>query len=107
MSGLVDVNCGPKTYSYIKDFLTLRQAVLNLGSFRSEPITLGPLGTPQGAVLSSLIFNLAIKDLLSQLQNIKGVQHAIYTDDIPIWCRTANGAEVEQLLRAAADVFHQ
>lgn len=104
LKGLTDIGCGQKTYRYIRSFLTTRQATISLGNIKSEPITLGSKGTPQGAVLSPLLFNLAMRDLPAELDNIPGIRHAIYADDITVWCRTGSDAEVEESLQRAADV---
>lgn len=105
LKGLTDIGCGPRTYRYIRSFLTARQTTLSLGNIQSKPITLGSRGTPKGAVLSPLLFNLAMRDLPAALDSIPGISHAIYADDITVWCRTENDAEVEESLQRAADAI--
>ncbi|KAG0440829.1 hypothetical protein HPB47_016164 [Ixodes persulcatus] len=78
--------------------------VLSLVDYRSDPQTLGPRGTPQGAVLSPLLFNLAMISLPQKLKNIPKVEHAIYADDITIWCKSGSDGQVEERLQAAADI---
>ncbi|KAH7969449.1 hypothetical protein HPB52_018293 [Rhipicephalus sanguineus] len=46
-------------------------------------------GTPQGSVLSPLLFNLALLPLPNLLQQIEGVDHAFYADDITVWTNRA------------------
>lgn len=86
-------------------YCTVRQATLSLGNIQSKPITLGSRGTPQGAVLLHLLFNLAKRDLPAALDSIPGISHTIYADDITVWCRTGNDAEVEESLQRAADTI--
>ncbi|KAM7315153.1 hypothetical protein ISCGN_004936 [Ixodes scapularis] len=92
-----------KTYGYIKSFLADRTAILNIGSHTSEPYQLGPRGTPQGAVLSPLLFNLALKGQPQILNSIPGIEYAIYADDITIWCKSGSDAQVEDSLQCAAN----
>ncbi|KAM7287767.1 hypothetical protein ISCGN_031458 [Ixodes scapularis] len=103
LQGLASIDCGQKTYHYIKSFLTDRTAILNIGSHTSDPHQLGPRGTPQGAVLSPLLLNLALKGLPEVLNNIPGIEHAIYADDITIWCKSGSDAQVEESLQRAAN----
>lgn len=54
------LGCGARTYSYIRDFLSDRKAILKVGDKATNPFLLGGRGTPQGAVLSPLLFNIAL-----------------------------------------------
>ncbi|KAG0445298.1 hypothetical protein HPB47_017114, partial [Ixodes persulcatus] len=56
------------------------------------------------AVLSPLLFNLAMINLPEKLKNIPKVEHAIYADDITIWCKSGSDGQVEERLQAAADI---
>lgn len=68
---------------------------------------LGDRGTPQGSVLSPLLFNLALLPLPSLLQKIDGVSHALYADDITVWTnRAGSDAWMEGVLQRAADTVH-
>ncbi|KAM7293032.1 hypothetical protein ISCGN_026162, partial [Ixodes scapularis] len=71
---------------------------------KSNSFELGSKGTPQGAVLSPLLFNLALRGLPEALGAVPGVEHAIYADDITLWCREGNDAEIEERLQAAAKI---
>ncbi|KAM7295141.1 hypothetical protein ISCGN_024646 [Ixodes scapularis] len=71
---------------------------------KSNSFELGSKGTPQGAVLSPLLFNLALRGLPEALGVVPGVEHAIYADDITLWCREGNDAEIEERLQAAAKI---
>lgn len=50
LSQLNALDCGPRMYQYIRDFLTDRRAILKVGDLATDPILLGSRGTPQGAV---------------------------------------------------------
>ncbi|KAG0419935.1 hypothetical protein HPB47_003783 [Ixodes persulcatus] len=102
--GLSTVNCGRRTFEYVRSFLTDRTATLTLGSIQSGTYRLGSRGTPQGAVLSPLLFNLALRGLPEALRAVPNVEHAIYADDITLWCREGSDAEIEEKLQAAADI---
>uniref|UniRef100_L7M2T6 Putative tick transposon n=1 Tax=Rhipicephalus pulchellus TaxID=72859 RepID=L7M2T6_RHIPC len=65
---------------------------------------MGTRGTPQGAVLSPLLFNLAMLHLPAQLKDIDDVRHALYADDITIWATEGNLGHMEEHLQAAAQV---
>ncbi|KAM7299368.1 hypothetical protein ISCGN_019934, partial [Ixodes scapularis] len=84
---LSQTNCGPNTFQYIKQFLSDRQSFIRIEDEEYGPYQLGTRGTPQGAVLSPLLFNLAMMKLPAQLAKVEGVQHALYADDITIWAK--------------------
>lgn len=48
------------------------------------PHQLGTRGTPQGAVLPPLLFNLAMARLPPLLDAVPGVRYALYADDITL-----------------------
>ncbi|KAM7305529.1 hypothetical protein ISCGN_015426 [Ixodes scapularis] len=43
-------------------------------------------------------------NLPDKLKNIPKVEHAIYADDITIWCKSGSNGQVEERLQAAADI---
>ncbi|KAG0415802.1 hypothetical protein HPB47_007024 [Ixodes persulcatus] len=104
LRGLSQVDCGRKTYNYVQSFLSGRTATLTLGNIKSGKYNLGPRGTPQGAVLSPLLFNLAMRGLPGALQAVPQVEHAIYADDITLWCRSGSDGQIEEGLQRAADI---
>lgn len=107
LEGLSYINCGRRTFEYIRSFLTNRTATLTLGSMTSKVYKLGSKGTPQGAVLSPLLFNLALRGLPEALRAVSGVEHAIYADDVTLWCRTGSDAEIEERLQEAAGIVEK
>lgn len=102
LENLQGTHCGKRTFYYIKDFLQDRQAHIKIGDTRSEPILMGTRGTPQGAVLSPLLFNVALMHLPEKLNAVKGIRHALYADDITIWTTEGSLGQMEGALQEAA-----
>ncbi|KAM7285991.1 hypothetical protein ISCGN_032876 [Ixodes scapularis] len=100
------LGCGARTYHYIRDFLSDRKAILKVGDQATDPFPLGGRGTPQGAVLSPLLFNIALIGLPPLLDNIPGIRHGLYADDITIWSSTGSIGAMESRLLDAADVVN-
>ncbi|XP_077552851.1 uncharacterized protein LOC144167469 [Haemaphysalis longicornis] len=65
---------------------------------------MGTRGTPQGAVLSPLLFNIAMMQLPHKLARVEGIQHALYADDITIWSTEGSLGEMEDRLQRAASI---
>lgn len=104
LRGLNEIHCGQRTFDYVRSFLMDMKTTLTLGSMISNSFELGSKGTPQGTVLSPLLFNLALRGLPEALEAVPGVEHAIYADDITLWCRSGNDAEIEERLQAATKI---
>ncbi|KAM7297981.1 hypothetical protein ISCGN_023132 [Ixodes scapularis] len=90
LQGLTSIDCGQRTYDYITAFLTGRTATIGIGHLRSNTFKTISKGTPQGSVISPLLFNIAMKDLPPLLQNIPHLRHAIYADDLTLWTPTGS-----------------
>ncbi|XP_065296040.1 uncharacterized protein [Dermacentor albipictus] len=67
--------------------------------------TLGASGTPQGAVISPLLFNIAMRGLSDRPATVTGTGHALYVDDITVWCVGGSDAAVESVLQEALDII--
>lgn len=108
LRNLNKTGCGRRTFKYIQDFLTDRTATIAISGTKSDPITLGERGTPQGSVISPLLFNLALLPLPRLLEQIEGIDHAFYADDITVWTTRA-GSEgwMEETLQQAATTVHE
>ncbi|KAM7303544.1 hypothetical protein ISCGN_013496 [Ixodes scapularis] len=77
---------GEKAFHYIKDFLSARTARIQMeGDTYTEFKVNDGSGTPRGAVISLLIFNIAMIPLSRRLQEIGGLHHAVCANDITIW----------------------
>ncbi|XP_072143777.1 putative nicotine oxidoreductase [Dermacentor andersoni] len=77
LTGLDNLNCGMKIHSYVKAFFSNRTATIGLGELRSEKFNTPNKGTPQGPVISPILFNVAMIGLAQQLDQIDGVRHAM------------------------------
>lgn len=98
------LNLGERTYNYVRDFLSNRKAFLSVGDIRSEELSLGSTGTPQGSVISPILFNLVMLGLAQELQKLDGIEHTIYADDITIWAAKGSDGQIETALQDAIDV---
>lgn len=104
LQAISQMNLGKHFYNYVRSFLRNRKATLKIGHIKSTEYTLGAQGTPQGAVISPLLFNIAMKKLSEQLAEIPGIHHALYADDITVWSRGGSDADIEQRLQRALEV---
>lgn len=107
LRNLSDINCGQRTFAYISAFLRNRTATVGIGDLRTPPLPTPNKGTPQGAVLSPTLFNIAMMKLPAQLAAIEGVHHAIYADDVTIWANIGSDGEIQEALQRAADIVQQ
>lgn len=97
------LSLGERTYNYVRDFLSNRRAFLSAGDIQLEELALGAAGTPQGSVISPMLFNLVMIGLAQELQKIDGIEHTIYADDITIWAAKGSDGEIETALQNAID----
>lgn len=68
---------------------------------RSEALAVPAKGTPQGWVISPLLFNIAMIKVPEKLTAIPGLIHAIYADEITFWTtRGLTGNQVVDLQEA-------
>lgn len=98
------IGFGVKLQAFVRSFLVNRTACIQVEQIRSSEYRLGPRGTPQESVISPLLFNVVMKGLSDRLGGLRGIGHALYADDIKIWCPGGSLAEMEQALQAALDV---
>ncbi|KAG0412879.1 hypothetical protein HPB47_009974 [Ixodes persulcatus] len=70
-------NCGSRMYNYLRDFPRNRTATIGAGDLRTDAISTPNKGTPQGAVLSPNLFNLAMSGLPPILERIPHIKHSL------------------------------
>ncbi|XP_077541716.1 uncharacterized protein LOC144153828 [Haemaphysalis longicornis] len=61
---------GRRSYEYIRDFLSERTITIHAGDLQLPPKKLGSTGTPQGSVISPLLFNLVLIGVARRLSEI-------------------------------------
>ena len=66
---------------FIGDFLTDRTFQIHLGTILSDAFH--PEGVPQGAILSTTLFNVKINDIVKQVD--PGAECSLYVDDFVIF----------------------
>ncbi|KAG0417941.1 hypothetical protein HPB47_005242, partial [Ixodes persulcatus] len=103
LDSISELGLGDTFHKFVSSFLRSRKATLKIGDLKSGPVELGPKGTPQGAVISPLLFNIAMCKLSKQLSTVEGINHTLYADDITIWCVGGSVGEVETALQEALD----
>lgn len=96
MEGLNTTNCGKKVHDYVRSFLTDRTATVGLGDLRSDTFQTPCKGTPQGSVISPILFNIAMVNLAKKLSQVQGISHAMYADDITIWTTQGSLGEKQE-----------
>lgn len=101
------LNLGERAYNYVQDFLSDRRALLVAGDIKFEEQALGSAGTPQGSVISPMLFNLIMIGLAQKLQKVENVEHTIYADDITIWVNRGSDGQIESSLQEAIDVVEE
>ena len=79
-------------FKWIRSFLTSRTIQVKIGNSHSEKLTLEN-GTPQGSVISPLLFLLMINDIPDLNQDTR---KAIFADDCAIW---KSGRDVDQVIK--------
>ncbi|XP_037561080.1 uncharacterized protein LOC119440224 [Dermacentor silvarum] len=107
LASIADLKLGPRLYNYVRSFLMERKAKQRIGEFVSDEVLLGPQGTPQGSVISSTLFNICMVGLSRKLAQVEGIKHAIYADDITIWCTGGSEEQVKSAMQEAVDVTEQ
>ena len=71
----------------MKHFLNNRSIQVKIGKETSRRC-LVENGTPQGSVISPLLFNIIINDVFANVQ--PGIGRSLFADDISLWKRREN-----------------
>lgn len=101
LDNLATTHCGHRTFNYVKAFLHNRTATLRLGPHSTPLFNMPARGTPQGSVISPLLFNIALLHLPVELDHIPDLHHAFYADDITLWTTQGSvGAQQDTLQQA-------
>nr|XP_050028077.1 uncharacterized protein LOC126523519 [Dermacentor andersoni] len=101
------LNMGRRTYQYIKDFLTERTTEICAGDLQLEEKKLRSVGTPQGSVISPLLFNLVMIGVANRLERVAGVRHTIYADDVTLWVPGGSDGHIETTLQEAVNAIEE
>lgn len=104
LRGLESINPGERIYNYVRNFLSSRTAVIQIGELQSDIIQLSSVGTPQGAVLSPLLFNLALLEIPRKLAAVPYLRYSLYADDITLWVPGGSDALIEETLQHGAQI---
>ena len=78
---------GGRMFYWIKDFLNKRSIQVRVGGELSEPMGIEN-GTPQGSVISPVLFNVMINDIFEQVPSSFG--KSLFADDGAVWKKGRN-----------------
>lgn len=108
LSSMVALGMGERSYNYVRSFLTGRTACLEVEGERWEKREGGSVGTPQGSVISPLLFNLIMIDVARELDKLcPKIRHCIYADDITIWATGGSDGDIEAGLQQAVNTIEK
>jgi len=87
-------------YMFIKDFLSDRKFQVRVGDVFSEKVHMTN-GTPQGSIISPLLFNLMINDLPTPTS--RNTEAAIFADESSAWCSGKNLTHLNTAIQVHID----
>lgn len=89
-----------RVFNWIKDFLFGRKIQVRIGSDLSNQYTVGN-GTPQGSVISPLLFIIMINDVFSKI--LVDIGRSLIADDGALWKRGRNMEHAIRKVQGATD----
>lgn len=70
-----------------------------VGDMELPKKTLGSVGTPQGSVISPILFNMVMIGVAERLEGLPAVKYTIYADDITLSVTGGNDGHIEAALQ--------
>ncbi|XP_077552087.1 uncharacterized protein LOC144166439 [Haemaphysalis longicornis] len=107
LSQISALQMGERTYNYVRDFLSGLTPHIQAGDLTMDERKLESVGTPQGSVISPLLFNLVMTGVARRLESIPEVRHTIYADDITLWVPGGCDGHMESSLQLAVDAIEE
>lgn len=93
-----------RMFKWVKDFLFGRTIQVRIGSAFSGKYVVEN-GTPQGSVISPILFTIMINDIFSHVQSDIG--RSLFADDGALWKRGRNVAHVKQRIQEAINLVEE
>uniref|UniRef100_A0A1A8L2C0 Reverse transcriptase domain-containing protein n=1 Tax=Nothobranchius pienaari TaxID=704102 RepID=A0A1A8L2C0_9TELE len=91
---------GGRMFKWIKNFLMGRQIQVRIGKILSEKFPVVN-GTPQGSIVSPLLFSIMINDVFNGIKD--GMGFSLFADDGAVWYRGKNLEFIVKKLQVAID----
>ncbi|GFS30569.1 probable RNA-directed DNA polymerase from transposon BS [Trichonephila inaurata madagascariensis] len=98
---ILHMNVSGHLFKWIRDFLSQRFLNIKYGNSHSR-YGQTRQGLPQGSVLSPVLFNIMINDLLSFIDNaVPEINSLLYADDLYLWSTGSDIPKLESILNSA------
>ena len=97
---LYKMGVGGRVFNWIKNFLFDRKIQVRIGSELSNKYMVGN-GTPQGSVISPLLFIIMINDVFSKVP--EDIGSSLFADDGALWKRGRNVMHIISKVQSAID----